>query len=127
MVIVSVMVLVSCATVPQDQPMAKRECFESKLNPYRLPGENWKPVGHVDIIVFVKNPNPKQYPKIVAVIVHPINGLLMSYAYLDGKNLVAYKIDMSRGCYVKDEINADTELFLRTKIQYYSKERLVKK
>lgn len=117
------------AQVKQDKPFAPDQCFEGKFNVHRLISEKWEPVYRRGQMFFLKNPN-RGYPIIVAVLLHPMNGLVVRYAYLDGKHVVAYKIHMMKNlkiCYIADTLDEKERNYLENKIQVLSKEALATK
>ena len=127
-----VMSTYSCAFVekiPQDQPMDATQCFQSKFNIHRIISEEWKIAHQHGNIFFLANPEKGKYPKIVAVLLHP-TGLIMRYAYLDGKEIVAYVFHVKdgKGCYVVDNsLTPEIKEMLTTKIHLITKERFAKK
>lgn len=131
-VLASVVIVISgCAilgaSIPQDKPLDSTQCFEGKFNVHRIVAEHWKPIYNSGNMWFVKNPN-KGYPKVVALLIHPQIGLIVRYAYLDGKIVAAYKfqVENGRGCYVADTLDQQERDYLENKIHILSKESLAK-
>jgi hypothetical protein len=103
-------IVFGCATIPQDKPQTSMQCFESKINPFRM--AQWKSVLNYRGVLFVKNPTIGQYPDYVSIICDPF-GRLIHYAYLDGRNIVAYKFNHKKRCYLKHTIKARTAVLLK--------------
>lgn len=124
-VVVMVSVIVSCATIQQDKPANASQCFEGKFNIHRVVSEDWQIAGQKGNIFFLKNPKKNKYPKVVAVLIHPMNGLIVCYAYLDGKNIVSFRFDIATHCYKQEILEKKICDMLKMHIQNFTKERLV--
>jgi hypothetical protein len=54
-----------------------------------------------------------------------MNGLIVCYAYLDGKNIVSFRFDIATNCYKEEQLDKEICDMLKMHIQNISKERLV--
>lgn len=116
-------IILSCATVPavpRDNPATPDQCFEGNFNPFRLSTEPWEAVAGNGNTVVVQNPTPNQYPKFVIVQINQW-GQILSYLYLDGKDLVAFGTDGK--CYRKMELEPNAADKLKLFLLNLSKER----
>jgi hypothetical protein len=124
MILVSLATLIlNCASVPAvipDQPQTPEQCFESSFNPFRLATEPWDVLEASPPVYVLKNPNQGQYPKVIIVQVNQW-GQVLSYIYLDGKDLVAYGTDGK--CYRKMELEPETRDKLKLFILNIAKEK----
>lgn len=108
MVVLSVSLL-ACAGAPaivQDKPLSPEQCFEGPFNIFRVNNEQWKPVASDgQLLFFLKNPTKNAMPEIVAVILHPMNGGILRYGYLDGSKFRSFTFDQASQCYKEDALD----------------------
>lgn len=124
LVIALAIVISSCAftAIPLDKPFADDQCFESRFNPHRFNFERWVLVAKAGNTRFFKNPNKGQRPPVVAVVIHPYNGMLVCYAYMEGKDVATYKYDFKTKCYVVDNAKPETIEWLKLNLLNVAKE-----
>ena len=105
-ILLTIALVASCATIPQDKPEPNK-CFEGKFSPFRL-NEWGKPqqVGGVNTWIFT-NPEKGALPTHVLVSVHQVYRIIWRYCYLDGKNVMAYKFAPQEKCYVAEKVKPE--------------------
>ena len=111
LMVVLALSLVACATAPvivPDKPQPN-QCFEGPFNVFRLQQEKWQAIASDgNLLFFLKNPVREAKPEIVATILHPMNGGVVRYGYLDGKKFRPFTFDPASKCYKEDTLDQKT-------------------